>query len=519
MSLSTKSAEAQKPVVNIEPLSASVDTGDKRHSDARHSEAVSRLEKGLVSPLFFKDQADRTYTLEERMQFYNVPGVSVALIENGEIAWVKSWGVKDVNSQEPVTTQSIFQAASISKPLSAFAALRMVESGHLSLDQPINHYLKQWQLPENTFTQQVPVTLTHLLSHTGGVTVHGFHGYAQSAPQPTVLQVLNGEAIAQSDSVEVNTLPGTQFRYSGGGSTVFQVAMEDVSQQSFTQLMQDLVLTPTGMTSSTYEQPLPKTFTADIASGHLVDGSVVAGLWHNYPTQSAASLWTTPTDLAKFSLAVINASKKKSHSSQENSDASQEQSGVLQENSDALFSKNLCEKFLTNQKNAWGLGPRLFLEDGTAIGFHHGGANAGYRCNTLAFLDGRGAVIMTNSDAGNGLVAEMQTALAELYDWPAHKRESKAWLPIAEAERTALTGVYSFAYDDVVLEVKVELCPEGLTILTPWYPNLRDFLCTEQDDDSSSFTSPLGSIVTFGENEKGQRIVTSGGVVFIQSRS
>ena len=199
MSLSTKSAEAQNPVVNVEPLSASVDTGDKqysdaRHNDARHSEAISRLENGLVSPLFFKDQADRTYTLEERMQFYNVPGVSVALIENGEIAWVKSWGVKEVNSQEPVTTQSLFQAASISKPLSAFAALRMVESGQLSLDQPINHYLKQWQLPENTFTQQVPVTLTHLLSHTGGVTVHGFNGYAQSAAQPTVLQVLNGEA-------------------------------------------------------------------------------------------------------------------------------------------------------------------------------------------------------------------------------------------------------------------------------------------------------------------------------------
>lgn len=498
MSLFAKSAEAQKPVVNIEPLSASVEYSDARHNDARHSEAISRLEKGLVSPLFFKDQADRTYTLEERMQFYKVPGVSVALIENGEIAWVKSWGVKDVNSQEPVTTQSIFQAASISKPLSAFAALRMVESGHLSLDQPINNYLKQWQLPENTFTQQVPVTLTHLLSHTGGVTVHGFNGYAQSAPQPTVLQVLNGEAIAQSDSVEVNTLPGTQFRYSGGGSTVFQVAMEDVSQQSFTQLMQDLVLTPTGMTSSTYEQPLPKTFTDDIASGHLVDGNVVAGLWHNYPTQSAASLWTTPTDLAKFSLAVIHSS---------------------QENSDALFSKNLCEQFLTNQKNAWGLGPRLFLEDGKAIGFHHGGANAGYRCNTLAFLDGRGAVIMTNSDAGNGLVAEMQAALAELYDWPAHKRECKAWLPMAESERTSLIGVYSFAYDETMLEVKVKLCTEGLTILTPWYPNLRDFLCTEQDDDSCCFTSPLGSIVTFGVNEKGQRIATSGGVVFIQSGS
>ena len=491
MSLSTDSAESAQSnnqVVAIKLLSAAVDTGD-----ARHQEAISQLERCLVSPLYFEGQADPAFTLEERMAYYRVPGVSMALIENGAIVWVKSWGVQDVDSQQPMTTDTLLQAASISKPLSAFAALRMVESGHLSLDQPINNYLTQWQLPENHFTQQVPVNLSHLLSHTGGVTVHGFRGYAQTEPQPSAIQVLNGDAIAASDPVVVGTLPGEQFRYSGGGSTVFQIAMEDVSQQSFTQLMQDLVLTPSGMTASTYEQPLPEKLKSDVASGHLVDGSVVPGLWHNYPTQSAASLWTTPTDLAKFSLVVIEAS---------------------QAGSETLLSKPLCEQFLTEQKSAWGLGPRLFLEDGKTIGFHHGGANTGYRCNTLAFLDGSGSVIMTNSDAGDALGAEMQAAAAELYDWPAHKRQSKSWLPISEQQRALLTGVYALDYDDETIEVSVQLGPDGLEILSPWYAPASQYLLTEQYENSLCFTNNLGATAMFGKNHNEQSIVTLRNIIF-----
>ena len=490
MSLFTDNEKSPNSAVKAEPLSVS-ESLDLR--DTRHSEAICHLENNLVSPLYFKGQADRTYSLEERMQFYKVPGVSMALIENGKIAWVKSWGVKDINSQEPLTTESLLQAASISKLLSAFAALRMVESGELSLDKPINHYLTQWQLPENNFTEQVPVNLTHLLSHTGGLTVHGFNGYAQADQQPTAIQVLNGEAIAKSAVVEVNALPGEAFRYSGGGSTVFQLAMEDVSQQSFTDLMQTLVLTPLGMNSSTYEQPLPDAFKHNAASGHLVDGSAVAGLWHNYPTQSAASLWTTPTDLAKFSLAVIQAS---------------------QADNNALLSKTMCDQFLTNQKDAWGLGPRLFIEDEQTIGFHHGGANNGYRCNSLAFLDGRGAVIMTNSDVGDALVAELQAAAAELYNWPAHKRQCKEWFLMSEADRMPFVGVYSHAQDDEIIEVNVQLSRDGLTIVSPWFFEASHFLLTEKKERSFCFTSPLGSIATFEKDESQQLIVTLRNIPF-----
>ena len=229
----------------------------------------------------------------------------------------------------------LFQAASISKQVAAFAALQLVDSGHLSLDQPINNFLKRWHLPENELTQQTPVTLAHLLSHTAGTTVHGFRGYAQSDVQPTAIQVLKGDACAVSDPVIVDTLPGTQFRYSGGGTTIAQLAMEDASGKPFAQILQEQVLDPSGMTKSTFANPLPDAFQQDIACGHLADGQVVPGRWHNYPTQAAASLWCTPSDLARFSLAVLAAWRGEEG---------------------ALLSKALVDQYLSEQLNAWGWG-------------------------------------------------------------------------------------------------------------------------------------------------------------------
>lgn len=464
---------------------------------AQHAEKIHQLENALTSAKQFQGHPRATYNLLERMERYKVPSVSIALIDKGEVAWVKSWGIKDADTQELATPQTLFQAASISKPASSIAALRMVEAGLLSLDKPINHHLKSWKLPENGLTEQVPVTLTHLLSHTGGLTVHGFRGYAQTEAQPTAIQVLNGDAIANSAPVLVDTLPGTNFRYSGGGSTVFQVAMEDAGKKSFTQLMDELVLTPAGMTRSTYAQPLPDTFKTDVASGHLEDGRVVPGKWHNYPMQSPASLWTTPTDLAKLSLAVI-----KAHRAEEGSEGS-------------ILSKPMCDQFLSEQLNAWGLGPRLFIEDGKTIGFHHAGANEGYRCNSVAFLDGRGAVVMTNSDVGDALVSEIMSAAAEVYDWPAQKPKRVDWLPLADNEKTRWTGLYTFAQKGKIREVKVESNGGGLYITSSYFPKAA-YYRTEHKGNAASFTGNPGFPAVFSQDEKGKPILTLLDTVFTQ---
>ena len=465
-----------------------------------HADKINTLENSLASPLQFEGQLDNTRNLLDRMKHFNVPAVSMALIDKGEIAWVKSWGIKDADTLALVTPQTLFQAASISKPVSALAALRMVESGDLSLDTPINEYLTRWQLPENELTQQVPVTLTHLLSHTGGLTVHGFRGYAQSDDQPTAIQVLDGDPMAKSEPVVVDTLPGTNFRYSGGGTTVFQVAMEDVSKKGFTQLMDELVLKPSGMTSSTYAQPLSEAFQTDVASGHLKGGRVVPGKWHNYPMQSPASLWTTPTDLANFSLAVIKAFHSEG----------------VQGSDGNILSKSMCHQFLTEQKNSWGLGPGLVLEKGKTIGFHHGGANEGYRCQSLAFLDGRGAVVMTNSDVGDALLGEIMVAAAEVYDWPTRKAKTKEWLPLTATEQQQFVGVYTAKDEDTIYEIKVILNGEGLDISSPWFPIPDTFYITEREGETVTCTGGSGLTMTFSKGEKGQSVVTVQGMVFTQ---
>lgn len=469
-----------------------------------HADKIIQLENSLASPLQFKGKSEVVHNLLERMKHFKVPGVSMALIDKGEIAWVKSWGVKDADTLAPVTPQTLFQAASISKPVSALAALRMVESGDLSLDKPINDYLTRWQLPENELAEQVPVTLTHLLSHTGGLTVHGFSGYGQTDEQPTVIQVLNGDAAAKSEPVVVDTLPGTKFRYSGGGSTVFQVAMEDVSGTTFTHVMDELVLKPAGMSSSTYAQPLPESYQANVASGHLADGSVLPGKWHNYPMQSPAGLWTTPTDLANFSLAVIKAF----HTLE-----GQDKDGII-------LSKSMCDRFLTDQKEAlgvcpglfeaWGLGPGLFLENGKTFGFYHGGANEGYRCEFVTFLDGRGAVVMTNSDLGDTLVSEIMIAAAEVYDWPVPAAEIKEWLPLTNAEKQQFVGVYTANIEGAIYEFKVVLNGEALDISSSFSPVPDRCYITKRDGNTVICAGGAGFTVKFSENKKGQSIITVG---------
>ena len=408
-----------------------------------HCQKTIQLENALSTPIRFSGRSEQKLSLLDRMTHQKVPSVSLALIDNGEVAWTKSWGLKSTETGIIISPNMVFQPASMSKQVAAFAALQLVETGCLSLNEPINSYLKRWRLPENDLTRQEPVTLAHLLSHTAGTTVHGFRGYAKTDVQPSTKQVLDGNASAASAPVLVDTLPGSAFRYSGGGTTVVQMAMEDVCDQPFAQIIQERLLGPVGMTQSTFKNPLPDSFAQDAAYGHLSDGQVVPGKWHNYPIQAAAGLWCTPRDMAKFLLAVMQAWRG---------------------TDDALLSKSLVDQYLSEHLNAWGLGPRLFIQDGKTIGFHHGGANEGFRCNSDMFLDGRGAVVMTNSDQGDPLVAEIMATLATLYDWPECQPKEQAWLPLTAEERSQLGGTFVLTYKGARYETHIAYQDQGLNI-------------------------------------------------------
>ncbi|MBD0257080.1 MAG: beta-lactamase family protein [Cytophagales bacterium] len=280
-------------------------------SPLKTKERIKQVETGLVPPIRFT--GDSLWNLRERMKHYRVPGMSIAVIENFKIVWVKSYGVKDLESKEPVTGQTLFQAASISKPLSAYAALREVEKGKIALEEDINHYLTSWHLAENEFTKANKVTLKYLLSHRAGVTVQGFSGYATDEKVPTLLQVLNGEPPANSASVQVDQLPGSGFRYAGGGYCIVQQLLTDTQKKPFPAVMEALVLNPLGMTNSTFAQPLPESTLRLAASGYLPDGTAVPGKSHTYPELAASGLWTTAEDLARFVIDLELSLKGKSN--------------------------------------------------------------------------------------------------------------------------------------------------------------------------------------------------------------
>ncbi|HYR11794.1 MAG TPA: serine hydrolase domain-containing protein, partial [Longimicrobium sp.] len=269
---------------------------------------IRRVENGLTPPVIVAGRTDQGAPIAERMRASNTPAVSVAVINNGRIEWARAYGTLQAGTPA-ADTATLFQAASISKPVSVLGALLLAERGQLSLDADVNTFLRSWKVPENAFTAQEKVTLRRIMSHSAGLTVHGFPGYAMTAAVPTTVQVLDGQAPANTAPVRVDTFPGSLLRYSGGGTTVMQQVLVDVTGRPFPMFMREEVLLPLGMMHSSFDLEVPADRAARIARAHNREGAPIAGGWHRYPEMAAAGLWTTPQDLARFLLAVHRASK------------------------------------------------------------------------------------------------------------------------------------------------------------------------------------------------------------------
>lgn len=438
---------------------------------------IARVLGGLRPGLDVTGRAPVRWTLEERMRRYDVPGVSIAVIEGGRVAWARGVGVKQAGGNDSVTPATLFQAASISKPVAATAMLRLVERGTLDLDADVNRYLTSWKVPENRHTASEKVTLRRIVAHRAGLTVHGFPGYAPTGPIATAVQVLDGAAPANTRPVRVDTTPGAITRYSGGGTTVMQQLLVDVTGRAFPELVRELVLVPAGMTRSTYEQPLPASRAGEAARAHGRDGRPVAGGWHVYPEMAAAGLWTTPSDLATWALAIADARAGKST---------------------ALLSRAMAERMLTAQWENVGLGPML-SGSGRTFGFGHGGANAGMHCDLVYYPElGVGAAIMTNGDGGPLLIRELKRALAAEYGWPEGGARTVTLVAIEPAQAAALAGEYALQVGQpITATVTVE---DGrLSFSAPQLPQ-QELLPTSP---TTFVMSTMGWEVTFARDAAG----------------
>lgn len=355
---------------------------------------IKSIEEGLFKTIQIKGNPIEKFTIQERMALYKVPGVSIAVIKNGKLRWAKGYGYANTETGTKVDANTLFQAGSISKPIAALAVLKLYENEELALGRDVNDYLTDWKVPENEFTQKEKVTLERLLTHTAGVTVHGFPGYQQKDKFPEVIDVLEGNG--NTEKITVDVVPGSIWRYSGGGYTIMEKVVEDLSGFSLDQYLSKNVLLPMEMNNSTYEQPISKKWQKNISAAYNGNGEMIEGLWNNYPEQAAAGLWTTPSDLAKYCIEIQEIAKGKNN---------------------GLLTKATIDKMLTKHKNDWGLGPALRSE-GDELIFGHGGKNAGFTNDMKASTyQGNAIIVMTNADNGGDLITEIKNAISHQYGW------------------------------------------------------------------------------------------------------
>jgi CubicO group peptidase (beta-lactamase class C family) len=386
------------------------------------NEKIRSVENNLL-PNIMAD-GDAPLNIQQRMAYYNVRGVSIAVIHDHKIEWAKGYGWADLDSKRPVTTKTLFQAGSVSKSLNAIGVLKLVQDHKIDLYKDINDYLTSWKFPYDSLSKNKKITLANLLSHTAGLTVHGFAGYEKGKALPTITQILNGQKPANSAAIRSMYQPGLRYEYSGGGITISQLIVMDVTHVPYDRYMYNTVLKPMGMTESSYTQP-PVDTQGLLASGYDEKGFAIKNKYHIYPEQAAAGLWTNPTDLAKYII---------------------ETQLAFQGKSNKVLDQRTTKLRLTPYIDAMA-GFGVFIDDMAGEKyFQHGGSDVGFRTQYYGSMeDGNGVVVMVNSDSG-GILDEIINSVAKIYQFKGLNRAKiKNTVVVANNVLQKYTGKYQLA--------------------------------------------------------------------------
>jgi CubicO group peptidase (beta-lactamase class C family) len=445
---------------------------------AAPSHVIESMEQSVSPALVIRGEHRPPVSLAQRMEQLQVRAVSIAVVRDGKLDWARAYGYADREWKIPATPDTLFQAGSISKPVAALAALRGVDAGTFDLDYNVNEYLKSWQLPDNEFTAVHKVTIRNILNHRAGLTVWGFPGYTRAAEIPSIVDILDGKG--NTPPVRVWKKPDESWRYSGGGYTILQLLLSDQSGKSFPELMRDAVLKPLSLNHSTFEQPLPEALRAMAAAGYDRKGKKVNGDWHVYPEMAAAGLWTTPSDLARYVIAIQRAYRGDTR----------------------VLSPQLTHAML-NQ----GLG---LVTTADGLRFGHNGADEGFQADMTGFLDGRGGVVvMTNSDNGGRLAEELILTLGALYGWPGVKAVERSVVQLPVATLDSLTGTYAvFTGEDTSKPTDCIIAREDVTLVATCDGKKVSTLLPESD--RQFFDRDSGTIVKFSVQDTAVSVLIGG---------
>lgn len=354
---------------------------------------INKVENNLIS--WVKLDSSTNWNIYERMKELHVNGVSIAVINNYKIEWAKSYGWADSAEKKSVTNNTLFQLASIGKSLNAFGQMLLVQDKKVDLEKDINSYLKSWKFPYDSISKGKKITLANLLSHTAGLTVHGFDGYNWNDPLPTIYQTLNGEKPANNPPVRSEIEPGIKSVYSGGGITISELMLQDITGMRYEEYMKKNVFLPLGMPHTAFSTDPPY---SDFATGYRNDEKIIEKKYMRFTEKACGgALWSTASDLAKFIIEIQLSLKGKSNK-------------VL----DSAMTRKMLTPYLQGTNAAFG----CFIDTkGDDLYFQHSGLNPGYSSQYFgSFEGGKGVVVLVNADMTD-FMGEVVNSVATVYNW------------------------------------------------------------------------------------------------------
>ncbi|TAE40825.1 MAG: serine hydrolase [Runella slithyformis] len=441
------------------------------------SNKIAQVENGLFTRVIING---KTQTIYDRMKQLNIKGLSIAIVNDYKIEWAKGYGFADEKEKRKVDINTLFEPGSISKSINALGALKLVQNNKININADINTSLKSWKFPYDSICKDKKITLANLLSHTAGLNVHGFMGYDRNSSIPSLTAILDGKSPSQSPAIRSSIEPNKVFQYSGGGTTISQLMIEDASNQPYHKYMQENVLKPLDMNNSFFNQPPPNDKLKQLATGYDSDGNEIKGQFHVYPTQAAAGLWTTPTDLAKYMIDIQLSIKG--------------QSNKVVNKDFALLHTN---RYLQNEDVT--MGSFRQERNGEAY-FFHDAANDGFRGLYFGSIEGgKGVVVFVNSDIGD-VIYELLNTVANVYNWQGFdKPEMLKTIRIDGVKAKQYEGIYT--YEGKIAEVNSK--KDGLYYWTDGreakmhFTTITDFINIEYPSKKKFVFDDKGNVVGF----------------------